>query len=104
MSSTFEPQEKLHSVSFHFPLASSSHASILQRTLQVDKERNPAQVTTTITPDEEGLNISIQTTTLRLLRMNVNSLFDSLDLIIRTIDAFGSPLPLVVGVPSAPAP
>lgn len=29
---------------------------------------------------------TIQTTTLRLLRMNVNSLFENFDLIIRTID------------------
>jgi hypothetical protein len=40
---------------------------------------------------------TIQTTTLRLLRMNVNSLFENLDLIIRTIDGlnFGDEAPPV---------
>ena len=31
--------------------------------------------------------------------MNVNSLFENLDLIVRTIDAFGNPTSTVVGEP-----
>lgn len=107
---------------FSIPLASTAHTTIVKRALSVDRERHPDGVKVVMEEFESGLSMSvspsspiprprrsrwltpfgsrrtIQTTTLRLLRMNVNSLFENLDLIIRTIDGlnFGDEAPAVL--------
>lgn len=63
------------------------------RVISVDKELRPHDVTKTFAvndaPHGAELQVTVQATTLRHLRLAVNAFLEDSALIVRTIDAFG---------------
>jgi len=78
-----------HSLTVHVPFASPSHASIALQVLEVDPELQPHAVKRVLEVDEEVLIAKFTCTTVRLTRLTVNAYLENVDLILKTLAAFG---------------
>ncbi|PKC75569.1 Pcc1-domain-containing protein [Rhizophagus irregularis] len=70
------------------PFPSSRLANIAERALNVDKELKGDQVKRIITTDDDKLIVSFDCASVKMLRVSVNSLFDMIMMITKTMDAF----------------
>ncbi|KAG8887603.1 hypothetical protein FRB98_009331 [Tulasnella sp. 332] len=71
------------------PFLSDEHATIAQRVIDVDKELQAHAVKRTLTVDGNILRVTFQTLTIRLARLTANSFLENMDLVVRTLSAFG---------------
>ncbi|CAB4374343.1 unnamed protein product [Rhizophagus irregularis] len=77
-----------HSLTLTIPFPSSRLANIAERALNVDKELKGDQVKRIITTDDDKLIVSFDCASVKMLRVSVNSLFDMIIMITKTMDAF----------------
>jgi len=80
--------EPWHTITVKIPFASSKHADIARRVLQVDAELQPQFVKKTLTTEGDLLVASFSTLTIRLARLTLNSFLENLDLVTRTLGEF----------------
>ncbi|ELU40170.1 Pcc1 domain-containing protein [Rhizoctonia solani AG-1 IA] len=88
-----------HTITVRVPFLSPAHASIAQKTIQVDKELQPHAVKRTLTVEGNDLVAScvygvphirtFSTLTLRLARLTLNGFLENVDLVSRTMMEFG---------------
>jgi len=81
--------EDWHTITARVPFLSAEHASIAQRTIQVDKELQPHAVKRTLVVEGDVLVATFSTLTLRLARLTLNSFLENVDLVARTLLEFG---------------
>ncbi|QRV74886.1 transcription factor Pcc1 [Ceratobasidium sp. AG-Ba] len=86
-----------HSITVRIPFISPEHASIAQRTIQVDKELQPHAVKRTLAVEGDVLVATFSTLTLRLARLTLNSFLENVDLVARTLGEFGDHAATVSG-------
>jgi EKC/KEOPS complex subunit PCC1/LAGE3 len=72
------------------PFASAEHASIAKRVIEVDAELQPHAVKRELSVDGDKLVATFRTLTVRLARLTVNGFLENVDLVVRTIETFGS--------------
>ncbi|KAH7341963.1 transcription factor Pcc1-domain-containing protein [Rhizoctonia solani] len=80
---------KWHTITVRVPFLSPAHASIAQRTIQVDKELQPHAVKRTLTVEGDVLLATFSSLTLRLARLTLNGFLENVDLVSRTLMEFG---------------
>ncbi|CAE6443224.1 unnamed protein product [Rhizoctonia solani] len=78
-----------HTITVRVPFLSPAHASIAQKTIQVDKELQPHAVKRTLTVEGNDLVATFSTLTLRLARLILNGFLENVDLVSRTMMEFG---------------
>jgi len=79
-----------HSVTVQVPFASAKHALIAKQVIDVDKELQPQAVKRELTVvDGNKLVAKFDTLTIRLARLTVNAFLENVDLVVRTLEAFG---------------
>ncbi|GAB1521749.1 hypothetical protein RhiTH_004846 [Rhizoctonia solani] len=78
-----------HTITVRVPFLSPAHASIAQKTIQVDKELQPHAVKRTLTVEGNDLVATFSTLTLRLARLTLNGFLENVDLVSRTMMEFG---------------
>ncbi|ORX33930.1 transcription factor Pcc1-domain-containing protein [Kockovaella imperatae] len=81
-------REGWHTVSMRIPFLNHQHATIAKRALEVDKEQHPGLIHRTIEVENEAVVVHYACATVRLLRLSTNSFFSSVDLVVRTLEAF----------------
>ncbi|CAE6515163.1 unnamed protein product [Rhizoctonia solani] len=80
---------KWHTITVRVPFLSPAHASIAQRTIQVDKELQPHAVKRALAVEGDILVATFSTLTLRLARLTLNGFLENVDLVSRTLMQFG---------------
>jgi len=78
-----------HTVTLEIPFASTKHASIAKRVIEVDPELNPQAVKRELSVQDNRLIATFRTLTVRLARLTVNAFLENVDLVVRTIEHFG---------------
>jgi len=78
-----------HALTVHIPFASPSHASIALQVLEVDPELQPHAVKRILEVDGDILIARFACSTVRLTRLTVNAYLENVDLILKTLSAFG---------------
>ncbi len=87
------------------PFASHKHAMIAKQTIEVDSELQPHAVKRTLSVEDNVLTAYVRrdrcqyllidslseflTRTIRLARLTVNGFLENVDLVVRTLEAFG---------------
>ncbi|KAJ6609231.1 CTAG/Pcc1 family [Mycena sp. CBHHK59/15] len=79
-----------HTITIRVPLASSKHALIAMQAIQVDAELQPHAVKRTLSVEDDVLIATFDTLTVRLARLTVNAYLENIDLVVRTLQAFGA--------------
>lgn len=74
--------------SVKIPFSCNRHAQIAYQSLKVDEEPRKGEITRNFTVDDCILLVDWKATEARLLRVSVNSLFDMLKLVVKTIEQF----------------
>ncbi|OAD61897.1 L antigen family member 3 [Eufriesea mexicana] len=87
----YNSQEITRNLSIPFP--SSREAEIVYQVLRVDKEPSRGSITKNLTLDNNLLKVVISGTEVRKIRVALTSFFDSLILVIETMQLFGPPVP-----------
>ncbi|WFD24643.1 low-specificity L-threonine aldolase [Malassezia equina] len=78
-----------HTVTVQIPCPDETTAKTIQQVLWVDRELRPQDVIKTAKVQSNGaLEVHIQATTLRHLRLSLNAFLEDTALIVRTMDAF----------------
>ncbi|UZJ54698.1 hypothetical protein CBS101457_004018 [Exobasidium rhododendri] len=90
----------IHSLEINVPLASSSSAQILYQVMSVDKPLRPKEthIAFRVRPSEQDknaeastmLDVLLQTSSVRQLRLSSNAILDDISLILETMEAFPS--------------
>ncbi|CAG8446005.1 2727_t:CDS:2 [Ambispora gerdemannii] len=80
--------ELQHIMSLSIPFPSPRLAIIAARALSVDKELKSDEVTRTIHAKDEKLLVEFKCSSVRMLRVSVNSLMDMVIMVTRTMDVF----------------
>jgi len=78
-----------HNITLEIPFASHKHAQIAKQSIEVDAELQPQAVKRTLEVRENTLVATFSTLTIRLARLTVNSFLENVDLVVRTLEAFG---------------
>jgi len=71
------------------PFLNEEHALIALKAIEVDKERQPDVVKRSLTVEGADLVATYETLTVRLARLVVNAYLENVDLVVRTLEAFG---------------
>jgi len=82
-----------HTVTVRVPFFSHEHALIAKKAIEVDKERQPKVVKRTLEVDGETLVATFSTLTVRLTRLVLNAFLENVELVVRTLEAFGEDAP-----------
>ncbi|KLO12746.1 transcription factor Pcc1, partial [Schizopora paradoxa] len=78
-----------HSLTVNVPFASPYHASIALQVLEVDPELQPHSVKRILEVDDNVLIANFNCSTVRLTRLTVNAYLENVDLVLKTLSAFG---------------
>ncbi|KAG9014071.1 hypothetical protein FRB94_000269 [Tulasnella sp. JGI-2019a] len=78
-----------HSLTIAIPFLSEEHATIAKRVIDVDRELQAHAVKRTLHVEGNILKATFQTLTIRLARLTANSFLENIDLVVRTLSAFG---------------
>lgn len=81
--------ESWHTVTVRIPFFCPEHALLAKRAIEVDGERQPKVVRRTLKVEDEVLVATFSTLTVRLARLVVNAFLENVDLVVRTLEAFG---------------
>ncbi|KAF8920415.1 transcription factor Pcc1-domain-containing protein [Mucidula mucida] len=81
--------EDWHAITLEIPFASHKHAMIAKQTIEVDSELQPHAVKRTLSVEDNVLTAEFLTRTIRLARLTVNGFLENVDLVVRTLEAFG---------------
>jgi len=76
-------------VTVRIPFASAKHASIAKQVIEVDAELQLHAVQRILMVEDDTLIATFKTLTIRLARLTVNGFLENVDLVIRTLGAFG---------------
>ncbi|XP_059145779.1 EKC/KEOPS complex subunit LAGE3-like [Physella acuta] len=79
------------SADLQVPFPSQKEAEIAFGSLSVDKEPSRGGVVRTMCVDNNSLQIHFSAPEARMLRVSINSFFEHLMLVVKTIDQFGPP-------------
>jgi len=79
-----------HTISVEIPFASTKHASIVKKVIEVDAELSPHAVKRELSVEDNKLIATFHTLTVRLTRLTLNAFLENVDLVVRTIDQFGA--------------
>ncbi|KAF8339566.1 uncharacterized protein EI90DRAFT_2907177, partial [Cantharellus anzutake] len=71
------------------PFLTADHALIAKRAIEVDPERQPHLAKRTLTVEGNVLVAKFSLMTVRLARLVSNSFLESVELVARTLEAFG---------------
>jgi len=89
MAGEEDEREKWHTVTIRVPFFSHEHALISKQAIEVDKERQPKVVKRALEVDGDILVATFSTLTVRLARLVINAFLENVDLVARTLEAFG---------------
>jgi len=78
-----------HNITLEIPFTSHKHAQIAKQAIEVDAELQPQAVKRTLEVVESILIANFSTLTIRLARLTVNGFLENVDLVVRTLEAFG---------------
>ncbi|KAF9647194.1 transcription factor Pcc1 [Thelephora ganbajun] len=79
-----------HTVTVTIPLLSEEHARIAKQVLDVDRELQPHAVKRVLEVQGNNLIAKLSTLTIRLARLSTNAFLENIDLIVHTLDEFGT--------------
>jgi len=79
-----------HTISVEIPFTSAKHASIAKQVIEVDAELSPQAVKRELSVEDNKLNATFHTLTVRLARLTLNAFLENVDLVVRTINQFGA--------------
>ncbi|KAF5382115.1 hypothetical protein D9615_004455 [Tricholomella constricta] len=78
-----------HNITLEIPFASHQHATYAKQTIEVDAELQPQAVKRTLEVKNNLLIATFDTLTIRLARLTTNAFLENVDLVVRTLEAFG---------------
>jgi len=87
-----------HTVTIRVPFASKEHATIAKDVISVDRELQAHAVKRSMIVEGDELVTTFQTLTVRLARLTLNAFLENVELVIRTLDEFGSDAASVIHV------
>ncbi|KAF8071830.1 CTAG/Pcc1 family [Lyophyllum atratum] len=79
-----------HNITLEIPFASSKHATYAKQAIEVDAELQPQAVKRTLDVKDNLLIATFSTLTIRLARLTTNAYLENVDLVVRTLEAFGA--------------
>ncbi|KAF9784934.1 CTAG/Pcc1 family [Thelephora terrestris] len=79
-----------HTVAITIPFLSEEDAQIAKLALDVDRELQPHAVKRVLEVQGNNLVAKLSTLTIRLARLSANAFLENVDLVVHTLDEFGT--------------